>query len=184
MRNISSIKNVVAVGIGAALFLVIGRFVAIPSPIPNTTISLQYALLALFAVIYGPVTGGLIGLIGHTLMDLSWGGSPWWSWVLASAFVGLLVGCSAKKVKIEDGEFGAGKKIIFVLANVIAHAVAWGVIAPTLDVLIYAEPANKAYVQGFFASISNMLTGSVVGGLLIASYAKTIIKTGSLDMEE
>lgn len=77
-NNNSSIKPVVAVGIGAALFFVLGRFVAIPSPVPNTNISLQYAVLALLAAMYGPVVGGLIGFIGHTLIDLSWGGSPWW----------------------------------------------------------------------------------------------------------
>ena len=44
-NNNSSIKPVVAVGIGAALFFVLGRFVAIPSPVPNTNISLQYAVL-------------------------------------------------------------------------------------------------------------------------------------------
>ena len=47
MKNNNSIKPVVAVGIGAALFFVLGRFVAIPSPVPNTNISLQYAVLAL-----------------------------------------------------------------------------------------------------------------------------------------
>ena len=74
-NNNSSIKTVVAVGIGAALFFVLGRFVAIPSPVPNTNISLQYAVLALLAAMYGPVAGGLIGFIGHTLIDLSWGGT-------------------------------------------------------------------------------------------------------------
>ena len=49
MKNNNSIKPVVAVGIGAALFFVLGRFVAIPSPVPNTNISLQYAVLALLA---------------------------------------------------------------------------------------------------------------------------------------
>ena len=91
MKSNNSIKTVVAVGIGAALFFVLGRFVAIPSPVPNTNISLQYAVLALLAVMYGPVAGGLIGFIGHTLIDLSWGGSPWWSWVITSAFVGVVV---------------------------------------------------------------------------------------------
>ena len=45
MKNNNSIKTVVAIGIGAALFFVLGRFVAIPSPVPNTNISLQYAVL-------------------------------------------------------------------------------------------------------------------------------------------
>ena len=35
MNNKNSVKPVVAVAIGAALFFVLGRFVAIPSGIPN-----------------------------------------------------------------------------------------------------------------------------------------------------
>ena len=63
MKNNNSSKTFVAIGIGAALFFVLGRFVAIPSPVPNTNISLQYAVLALLAAMYGPVAGGLIGFI-------------------------------------------------------------------------------------------------------------------------
>ncbi len=153
-NNNNSIKTVVAVGIGAALFFVLGRFVAIPSPVPNTNISLQYAVLALLAAMYGPVAGGLIGFIGHTLIDLSWGGSPWWS-----------------------------KVIVFAAANIVAHLLAWILVAPVLDILIYAEPANKVFAQGAFASVSNIITAVVVGGLLVLAYTKTIAKKGSLDRE-
>ena len=135
MKNNSSIKTVVAVGIGAALFFVLGRFVAIPSPVPNTNISLQYAVLALLAAMYGPVAGGLIGFIGHALIDLSWGGSPWWSWVITSAFVGVVIGLFAKKLNVQDGEFGKGKVVVFVVSNVIAHVIGWVVVAPVLDIL-------------------------------------------------
>ena len=37
-----SVKTIVATGIGAALFFVLGRFVAIPSGVPDTNISVQY----------------------------------------------------------------------------------------------------------------------------------------------
>ena len=115
-NNNSGIKPVVAVGIGAALFFVLGRFVAIPSPVPNTNISLQYAVLALLAAMYGPVAGGLIGFIGHTLIDLSWGGSPWWSWVIASAFVGVVVGLFSKKLNLQEGEFSK-KQVAYLCAG-------------------------------------------------------------------
>lgn len=65
----SAVTQVVAIGIGAALFFVLGRFAAIPTPIPNTTINIQYALLAVLAVLYGPAVGLLAGLIGHVLID-------------------------------------------------------------------------------------------------------------------
>ena len=182
MKNNSSIKTVVAVGIGAALFFVLGRFVAIPSPVPNTNISLQYAVLALLAAIYGPVAGGLIGFIGHALIDLSWG-SPWWSWVITSAFVGVIIGLFAKKLNVQEGDFGKSKVAAFVGANVVAHVIGWVVVAPVLDILIYAEPANKVFAQGVFAAISNTITGVIVGGLLIMAYTRTIAKKGSLDQE-
>ena len=183
MKSNNSIKTVVAVGIGAALFFVLGRFVAIPSPVPNTNISLQYAVLALLAVMYGPVAGGLIGFIGHTLIDLSWGGTPWWSWVITSAFVGVIVGLFAKKLNVQEGEFGKGKVTLFTIANIVAHVIGWIVVAPVLDILIYAEPATKVFAQGAFAAISNTITAVIVGGLLVLAYTKTIAKKGSLDQE-
>ena len=175
MKNNNGIKTFVAVGIGAALFFVLGRFVAIPSPVPNTNISL--------AAMYGPVAGGLIGFIGHALIDLSWGGIPWWSWVIASAFTGVVVGLFAKKLNVQEGDFNKRKVATFAIANVAAHAIAWIVVAPVLDILIYAEPAKKVFAQGAFAAVSNIITAVVVGGLLILAYTKTIAKKGSLDKE-
>ena len=78
-----SVKTVVAIGIGATLFFVLGK-VSIPTPVPNTYISLQYAVQAVFAALFGPIAGLLIGFIGHTLIDATNYG-PWWSWIIASA---------------------------------------------------------------------------------------------------
>ena len=111
--KIFSVRMVVATGIGAALFFVLMRFVAVPSGIPNTTLNLAYAILALFAGIFGPLAGLLIGLIGHVLTDLTWGYGIWWSWVIASAVFGLIVGLFFKLYRIEDGEFGTKQLIIF-----------------------------------------------------------------------
>ena len=169
MKN-NNIKTFVAIGIGAALFFVLGRFVAIPSPVPNTNM-------------YGPVAGGLIGFIGHALIDLSWGGIPWWSWVIASAFTGVVVGLFAKKLNLQEGDFNKRKVITYTISNVIAHLIAWIVVAPVLDILIYAEPVKKVFAQGAFAAISNIITAVVVGGLLVLAYTKTIAKKGSLDKE-
>ena len=104
----------------------------------------------------------------------SWGGSPWWSWVITSAFVGVVIGLFAKKLDVQEGEFGKGKVAVFVVANVIAHVIGWVVVAPVLDILIYAEPANKVFAQGVFAAVSNTVTGVIVGGLLVLAYTKTI----------
>ena len=92
MGNKLSIKTIVAIGIGAAVFMILGRFGSIPTGIPNTNIETCYAFLALMAILYGPFAGVAIGFIGHALKDLVFSGLPWFSWVIASAIVGLIIG--------------------------------------------------------------------------------------------
>ncbi len=183
MEKNLSIKTIVAIGIGAAVFMILGRFGSIPSGIPNTNIETCYAFLALMAVLYGPIAGLSIGFIGHALKDLIFYGSPWLSWVIASAVVGLIVGASWNKLQVSDGEFSKKKIIVFNIYQVVANIIAWLLIAPTLDIFIYAEPANKVYLQGVVAAISNSITVGLLGTFLIYTYSKTRVKKGSLDRE-
>ena len=178
-----TVKVIVASGIGAALFFVVGRFASIPSPVPNTFISLQYAILGLFAVLFGPIAGILVGFVGHALIDFTGPWGLWWSWIIASGFVGLILGFSYRTINIESGKFGKAQIIKFNVAQVIAHLIAWLAIAPTLDILIYAEPANKVFTQGAFAAGSNIVTTGIVGTLLLIAYAKTVVEKGSLKRE-
>ena len=176
-----SVKSVVAIGIGAALFFVLGK-ISIPTPVSNTYISLQYAIQAVFATLFGPVVGLLIGFIGHTLIDATSYG-PWWSWIIASAFAGLVIGLITLKMDLSDG-LDAKKLIRFNGAQIIAHLLAWGLVAPVLDIVIYAEPIDKLFAQGLMAAIANIITTGVVGSLLLFAYAKTIVKKGSLNQED
>ncbi len=178
------IKNIVAIGIGAALFFVLGRFVAIPSGVPNTNISIQYGLLAFIAAVFGPISGLLAGLIGHFFIDFSYGWGVWWSWVITSAFVGGVIGFVCSKLKIDEGEFGLKGIIRFNIAQVIAHLVGWGLLAPVLDILMYGEPANKVFLQGLVSAGINILATGVVGTILCFAYAAAIPKKGSLKEEE
>lgn len=182
-RNKLSIRTVVAIGIGAAVFVILGRFVSIPTGIPNTTIETSYGFLALMAIIFGPVAGGLIGLIGHALKDLIFYGSIWWSWVIVSALIGLLIGLASKKINIESGIFKSKTIILFNVVQVIVQAIGWFLVAPSLDILIYAEPANKVFLQGAIAGAANIVTVGVIGTLLLLAYAKTRSQSGSLDRE-
>lgn len=178
-----SVKTIVAIGIGAALFFVLGRFVAIPSPVPNTNISTQYGLLAFMSVVYGPIAGALIGLIGHALIDFSYGWGIWWSWVIASAVFGLLTGFGAKLLKMKLDELGKKGLVKFNIAQIVSHIICWGLVAPVLDILIYNEPLEKLFAQGLFAGISNSVATAIVGSLLCIAYAATRTKEGSLSKE-
>lgn len=183
MRNSSflSIKNIVAIGIGSAVFLVLGRFGSIPTGIPNTNLEVAYAFLALMAIIYGPVSGFLIGFIGHALKDMLFYGTPWFSWVIASAVVGLIVGLSYKFVDLEN--FNKKEILKFNFFQILGNVISWLIIAPTLDILIYSEPSDKVFIQGAFASISNILTIAIIGTSLVLIYSKSLVKKGSLSKE-
>src|SRR5690625_439286 len=178
-----TIKTIVAIGIGAAVFVILGRFASIPTGIPNTEIQTVYAFLALMAVVFGPIAGAFIGLIGHALQDALTYGSIWWSWVIVSGFVGLSIGLFAHKINIASGVFGKNKIISFNIIQVVVQAIGWGLIAPTLDILIYAEPANKVYTQGIVAGLSNIVTVGVIGTILLIAYEKTRSKSDSLTVE-
>ncbi|MGE8206909.1 ECF-type riboflavin transporter substrate-binding protein [Heyndrickxia sp. NPDC080065] len=179
-RNQLSIKTIVAIGIGAAVFVILGRFASIPTGIPNTTIETTYPFLALMSVIFGPIAGALIGLIGHALKDAVFYGGIWWSWVIVSSFVGLIIGLVARKIDIESGVFRKKQIVTFNIVQVIAQGIGWFLLAPTLDVFIYAEPANKVYLQGLVAGGLNIATVGVIGTILLITYAKTRSQSGSL----
>lgn len=176
-----SVKTIVAIGIGAAIYFLLARFVAIPI-FANTYLSFQYGVLGFFAAVYGPIAGLLIAFIGHALADFT-GYGLWWSWIVTSALVGCASGFLMKGVNLAEGVF-TGKHIArFSIGSILIHLVGWIGIAPTLDVLIYAEPANKVYFQGITAGISNGIITAVVGTLLLLAYAKTRTKTGSLNKD-
>lgn len=177
-----SVKTIVAIGIGTALFFLLARFVSIPV-FANTNLTFQYAVLGFFAVVFGPIAGLLIGLIGHILTDMAFGYGLWWSWILVSAFIGLASGFIFKGMSVEEGEFNQKIALRFIVGSIIIHLVGWGLLAPVLDILIYAEPANKVFTQGLIAAGANIVTTCIVGVLLLFAYSKTRTKTGSLSKD-
>ena len=172
-----SVKTVVAIGIGAALFFVLGRYVSIPSGIPDTNITIQYGVLAFVAATFGPVAGLLSGFIGHFLIDFSFSiSSPdriWWSYIIASSVFGCALGFVAPKLHIDDGEFSKKEIILFNVAQIVIHIVSWVVMAPILDIILFKEDAGMAFRQGLTCAGINILATAVVGTLLCVAYTSS-----------
>lgn len=182
-NNKSSLTNIVAVGIGAAVFFILGRFVSIPTGIPNTNLETTYPFLALMSVIFGPIAGMLVGLLGHAIKDLLTYGL-WWSWVVGSGVTGLGYGFIGKGLNINQGEFNGKDMLKFNVGQLVINILSWGLVAPILDILIYSEPANKVFVQGIVSTVSNSIAVAVLGTLLIKAYASTQTKSKSLRKED
>ena len=184
MKMKFGIKEVVATGIGTALFVALTE-VQIPLGfIPNTALQPRAALLAFLAAVFGPVVGGIVGLLGHAIGDALFYGSVWWSWVFPDAGFGIIVGLFAAKYKVKEGSFG-GKEIgLFNIVQVVANALAWILVAPVLDIVIYAEPVKKVFTQGVTAFVANVIIIGILGTLLLVAYSKVGAKSGSLSKED
>ncbi|PKO15846.1 MAG: ECF transporter S component [Chloroflexi bacterium HGW-Chloroflexi-10] len=176
-------RTIVATGLGAAIFTLLFMYVKVPSPIPETSFQTAYGLSAFFAALFGPIAGALIAFIGHALSDAIQYGSPWWSWVIASGISGLVFGFSYKRTKVEEGEFKAKDILTFNVIQIIGNIIAWVIVAPVLDILIYQEPANLVFTQGITAAIMNSVSAGVIGTLLLIAYAATRTKKGSLSKQ-
>ncbi len=175
-----STRTIVATAIGAALFTLLFMYVKIPSPIPETSFMTAYGLGAFFAALFGPIAGALIQFIGHALSDAVQYGSPWWSWVIASGVSGFIFGFAFKRTRVEEGVFKGKDILTFNIIQAIGNIIAWVVVAPVLDILIYQEPVNLVFVQGITAAIMNIISVGVIGTLLLIAYAATRTKKGSL----
>lgn len=176
-------KTIVATGLGAALFTLLFMYVKIPTGIPETQIQTAYGIGAFFAALFGPIAGGLIAFIGHALSDSIQYGSAWWSWVIASGVSCFIIGFIYPKLKVEEGEFSVKDIVAFNVLQVIANVIAWVVVAPVLDIVVYAEPVNLVFTQGIVAAISNAVSAGVIGTILLVLYSKTRSKKGSLTKE-
>ena len=175
-----STRTIVAAGLGAAIFMLLFMYIKIPSPVPETQFQTAYGLGAFFATLFGPVAGFLIQFIGHALSDAVQYGSPWWSWVFASGVAGFIFGLAYKRTRVEEGEFKSRDILTFNVIQVIGNAIAWILVAPILDILIYQEPVNLVFTQGFVAFVMNSISAGVIGTLLLVAYAATRTKKGSL----
>lgn len=184
MKTKFGIKEVVAIGIGTALFIVLTNVQVPLGPIPNTSLQSRVAVLTFFSAIYGPIVGAAVGFIGHALGDAILYGGVWWSWVIPELIYGIGVGMFAAKYKVKEGGFGKKEIIFFNVVQVIANLITWLVAAPLLDVIIYKEPALKVIAQGAGASLGNILVAGILGTMLLAAYSKVGAKSGSLKKED
>ena len=168
-------KQIAAALGGALLFFVFGCYVSIPSPIDTVNICVQYGLLGALAVVCGPVAGTLAGLLGHILIDLA-AGELCWSWILATAAFGALVGVLGNITRVDSRTLGGEGIVKFNLIQVAAHVVCWAGVAPVLEILLYNESMDRIFEQGLTAAISNAVTTAIVGSLLLVAYS--VLKQG------
>ena len=175
-----SVKQLIATVIGVALYLLLSYFLSFQI-LPDIYLAFQYAIVGFFAAVFGPISGFVIGLAGQVFTDLSFNAGIWWSWCIASAFVGFGSGFLLKPGRIEEGWFSIKDVIRFIVGSLAVYAVSWGAIAPGLDILIYREPADMVFTHALVTGVVNYIATVIFGTLLLYLYAGTRKVSGDPD---
>lgn len=161
-EQLFSTKNVVAIGIGAALYSVLSA-VAIPVG-PNTSLRVAVALLTIFGTLFGPIVGFFVGFLGHALNDMIMWGSVWFSWVFLSAVVGLFAGFIRLDNSFSIENANMTKKHIFKMyVYAVLGMIFAGLVAYLGDVYFYGEPPQKVIIQISLATFTNFIVTATIG---------------------
>lgn len=179
-----SAKTVVVIAIGAALYG-IGGLPMFGIPVfANTTLKPAMAVLALFSVLFGPIVGFLVGFIGHWVTDLFAGWGVWFTWVLGSGVVGLVIGLFPKltKGRLGEGVFNSKDYVLFVVLALVGNVVGYGCSA-FLDTVLYAEPFTKVFTQLTIIAAGNTVLIAIVGYFILKSVAKRNQQSSNLSEE-
>ncbi len=175
-------KNVVAIGIGAALYAILS-YISLPIG-PNTSLRIAVAILVIFSAYFGAKVGFSVGFIGHALNDMLMYGSVWWSWVFLSAMIGLVMGLITKDKTFSITE-GLIEKFHIVKMYLLSFVSIFAAALPAFigDVYFYGEPADKVWVQIMLASVSNFIVIAALGIPVVIAMANRNKKTRNLDSQ-
>lgn len=173
---------VVTVSVGTALYG-ITNLTSIPIG-PNTQIRPSIAVLALFAVYFGPVIGFLIGFLGHVLTDMLAGWGIWWNWELASG----IFGCATGLVFLLPGfnvKYGLYNKfhIIFLAVTGIMGFLLGYSFSGITDIILMGEPTTKIFFQVAAVFAINSLVFIFFSIPIIISFLFVNRKNSNLEVE-
>ncbi|MGP8305800.1 ECF-type riboflavin transporter substrate-binding protein [Vibrio sp. YIC-376] len=168
-----SVKTLLAILTGAVLYGIGGLPMFGVPVFANTTLKPAMAILAVYSVLFGPIAGFLIGIIGHWLTDMIAGWGVWLTWVVGSGIVGLVIGLFPylTRHRLENGEFNRRDFKLFVILALVGNVLGYGCSA-YLDTILYSEPFNKVLTQMLIVSGGNTILISLIGFFIIKSIAK------------
>ncbi|AVH75579.1 ECF-type riboflavin transporter substrate-binding protein [Weissella koreensis] len=161
------LKWILALVVSVIFFALIMPIFNLPVGVRNTQITFGMAWLSLVTAVFGPIFGLLMGLLGHALQDYSLLGNAWWSWVIADGLFGLLLGLVTQRLQLIFSPLSLHKIVTFNIWQGLANLIAWVIIAPLGDILIYGSKAKLVFKQGLYAGIANFFVIAVLGTILI-----------------
>ncbi|CCP88205.1 ECF-type riboflavin transporter substrate-binding protein [Candidatus Phytoplasma solani] len=179
MKKTISVKQTVTIAIGAAVYVILSCFASIPLG-PNVVLETSSPFLAFISVLFGPIVGFYVGFLGHIIKDFLLFGNVYFNWVIFSGILGFLYGLTQKTINLKYQIFNRKKIFAFWLYQAFVNFLLFGFIAPISDLWIYAQPKELVFLQGFLVAISNVISYSFFGVLLMFKYSNNYAKKETL----
>ena len=165
------LKEVVAIGIGTALFVALTEIQIPLGVVDDIAFHPRMAVLAFFSAVFGPITGAVIGFLGHALGDALFYNSIKWCWVFPEIIVGAGIGFFADRFAVEKGGFDKKNLALFNVAQIVSNAAAWLICAPVLNIVFKKESSGLVFSQGAFAFIVDIIVIGVLGSIFLMVYS-------------
>jgi len=129
------------------------------------------AIPMLLGIVFGPITGFVVGLIGNILSDFVSFGGFFWNWEIGNGLLGVIPGIAYLVMKRTEWTKGRGLAIAAILA-IVASVVGVGFAVMT-DYLfqIRIAAADSALADFYFFGGSYAVNGAILTPILLYIYA-------------
>lgn len=130
------------------------------------------AIPMFFGIVFGPLAGFVVGLVGNLLSDFTSFGGVFWNWEIGNGLLGAVPGIAYFVMKRTDWTKARGLAIAAVLA-VVASVVGIG-FATTADYIfqIGFASADSALAEFYTFASSYAVNGAILTPIVLYGYAK------------
>lgn len=162
MNKLSKTQTICYLGLGVALYFVLGSFVKL-NLIGHIQIDLGYIAFGVYLVIFG-IQGTVVGVIGCLLESMVYSGWFPAGWILGQLFVGLFCGITFKAAR------GKYKRYAYIGLTSIAVFVGIAVIKTITECFLYQIPFAVKIPKNAVAFVADaipMILGVVLGDWIL-----------------
>lgn len=155
------IKYICEIGIGIALYVVLGFCVKIPL-IGHIQSDLGYIAFGAFCMIFG-MGGAIVGAAGCVIESLIFSGWFPVGWLVGQIFIGVSFGIVVKLTKrMKNGI----RNVTCIIASVVFVFIGIGIIKTVIECYLYSIPFYVKFIKNLIAFVADappMIIGILVG---------------------
>lgn len=179
LNSFKSVKNITTIAILFSLMIVC-KFFSIPTGFANLKISFVYLFFVLITMLYGPMTGLIIGMMSDILgFVLIPSGAFYFGYTIQAALTGFVYGLCFYKKKVTFINCFFARFLVNIFLNIILGSFLWGHIMNwelnvTLSyMIVYELPKNIIF----------LLPQSILLHLFIKTISPALIRLKYLDQQ-